>query len=194
VSDPASARPASESAGWSLPWEGGCRCGALRLQVTAAPILSAVCHCRGCQRMTGSAFSLTLMLPAEGVAITRGETRRGGLGAALESGCAGPAGIAEAEASGAGLPPSAIDHRLCPVCGSWVFTRIEALGGMVNLRAPMLDEAAWVVPFVETVRAEALPWVVTPAPHRFAGFPGPEDFPALAAAFAAEGARPGGAG
>ncbi len=186
--------PLETDAGWDLPWEGGCRCGALRLRVVAAPLLSAACHCRGCQRMTGSAFSLTLMLPEAGLEVRAGETRRGGLGGALELGCAGPSGRAEAEAGGHGLAPSAIDHRLCPCCGSWVFTRIAAMGGIVNLRATMLDGAAWVVPFLETMRAEALPWAATPAPHVHDRFPAPEAFPRLLAAFAAEGARPGRAG
>lgn len=186
--------PDASAQGWALPWEGGCRCGAVRLRVTAAPLISAVCHCRGCQRMTGSALSLTLMLPQGGLEILAGETRRGGLGGALEQGCAGAAGRAEAEAAGDGLSPSAIDHRLCPCCGSWLFTEIAAMGGIVNLRATMLDEAGWVVPFLETMRAEALPWAATPAPHRHDRFPAPEAFPGLLAAYAAEGARPGGAG
>ena len=64
----------------------------------------------------------------------------------------------------------------------------------MNLRATMLDGAAWVVPFLETMRAEALPWAATPAPHVHDRFPAPEAFPRLLAAFAAEGARPGRAG
>jgi len=45
--------------GWDLPWEGGCRCGAVRLRVTKPPLLTGICHCTGCRRMSGSAFSLT---------------------------------------------------------------------------------------------------------------------------------------
>ncbi|MDF2234670.1 GFA family protein [Albimonas sp. CAU 1670] len=198
MSDPAAPAPApaadADASGWRLPWAGGCRCGALRFAVTAPPMLSAACHCRGCQRMTGSAFSLTLMLPEAGFALTQGSSIRGGLGGALERGCAGATGLAEAEAAeqgGDGLPPSGIDHRICPACGSWVFTRIAAFGGLVNLRATMLDDAGWTVPFLETMRADALPWAGTPAPHRHDRFPGPEAFPALLAAYAAEGARPG---
>ena len=180
---------AAPSDDWSLPWEGGCRCGALRFRVSAPPLISAACHCRGCQRMTGSAFSLTLMVPEAGFAVIAGAARRGGLGGALERGEAGPAGLAEAAAPG-GPPPSELDHRLCPACGSWVFTRLAAMGGIVNLRASMLDDAAWVAPFIETMRDEALPWALTPAPHGYARFPDPEAFPQLLAAYAARGARP----
>ncbi len=62
-----------------LPWQGGCRCGQVRLQVTAPPLLTMACHCTGCQRMTASAFSLSIALPAEGLAVTRGEPVIGGL-------------------------------------------------------------------------------------------------------------------
>ena len=64
---------------WKLPWEGGCRCGAVRIRVTKPPLLAMACHCTGCQRMSASAFSLTLTLPADGFAVTRGEPVIGGL-------------------------------------------------------------------------------------------------------------------
>ncbi len=51
---------------WKLPREGGCRCDRVRLAITAPPILTAACHCTGCQRMTGSAFSLSAAIPSEG--------------------------------------------------------------------------------------------------------------------------------
>jgi hypothetical protein len=42
-----------------LPIEGGCRCGRVRFRLAEQPWLEAACHCRGCQRMTASAFSTT---------------------------------------------------------------------------------------------------------------------------------------
>ena len=38
--------------------EGGCICGAVRFRVTNAPFRTSVCHCRFCQRRTGSAFGI----------------------------------------------------------------------------------------------------------------------------------------
>ena len=71
-----------------------------------------------------------------------------------------------------------------------MFTRIEGLDDFVNLRAPVLDDAHWVAPFVETFTREKLAWASTPAAHSYAGFPPEQDFPRLMAAFAADGARP----
>ena len=36
--------------------EGGCACGAVRYRVRNRPFRTSVCHCRACQRRTGSAF------------------------------------------------------------------------------------------------------------------------------------------
>jgi hypothetical protein len=64
---------------WKLPWAGGCRCGRTRFEVTAAPLLSSACHCAGCQRMTASAYSLSLAVPAEAFTVTEGEPVIGAL-------------------------------------------------------------------------------------------------------------------
>ena len=52
--------------------EGGCFCGAVRYRITAAPIFVNACHCRDCQRLGGSAFSLNGMIEAERVVVLRG--------------------------------------------------------------------------------------------------------------------------
>jgi hypothetical protein len=46
-----------------LPQTGGCQCGAVRYEITQAPIMVYTCHCTDCQRMTSSAFSLGCVLP-----------------------------------------------------------------------------------------------------------------------------------
>jgi len=47
-----------------LPWDGGCRCGQVRMRISALPILTMACHCKGCQRMSASAFSLGAAIPS----------------------------------------------------------------------------------------------------------------------------------
>ena len=56
-----------------LPAVGRCRCGQLRIEVSAPPIMTAACHCRGCQRMSASAFSLTALMPGDAFRVVDGE-------------------------------------------------------------------------------------------------------------------------
>lgn len=144
----------------TLPAEGGCRCGALRFRVTAQPIASAACHCRGCQKMSGSAFSTTLMVPLGGFEVTQGDPVVGGMKA------------------------PELQHMHCPDCLSWVFTRLPGME-FLNLRAVMLDDASGFVPFLETCTSEKLPWAETAARHTFEHFPPREAYGSLLAEYAA---------
>ena len=137
------------------PMEGGCRCGQVRLRIGAPPLLTMACHCTGCQRMTGSAFSLSAALPVDGFAILAGEPARGGL-------CKAP-----------------LHHMFCPRCMSWLFTRADGMDSFVNLRPTMLDAPRRFVPYVETFTREKLPWAATPAVHGFEAFPPMEAFEGL---------------
>jgi hypothetical protein len=45
--------------------EGGCACGAVRYRLTSDPLFIHCCHCLNCQRQTGSAFVINLLIEAE---------------------------------------------------------------------------------------------------------------------------------
>lgn len=143
-----------------LPLAGGCRCGQVRFRITAPPLLTMACHCTGCQRMSASAFSLSIAAPADGFEVTEGEPVIGGL-------------------------HGAIRHYFCPHCMSWMFTRPDQVDWLVNVRATLLDDAGWFTPFVETYTCEALPWAKTPAKHSFERFPAFEDYERLTGEFLA---------
>src|SRR5262245_15736086 len=51
----------------SEPIEGGCTCRAIRYRMTSTPLFVHCCHCRWCQRETGSAFVLNAMIEADRV-------------------------------------------------------------------------------------------------------------------------------
>jgi hypothetical protein len=144
---------------WKLPWEGQCRCGEVRLRMTAPPLMTAACHCTGCQKMSSSAYSLSVAIPSEGFAVIAGEPVIGGLHGAAR-------------------------HYFCPNCMTWMFTRPEGMDWFVNLRPTMLDDPSWFEPFIETWTSEALPWARTPAVHSYKALPGFEDFPPLIEEFA----------
>lgn len=139
--------------------QGGCRCGQVTMKVKGRPLMTMACHCKGCQRMTASAFSLSALFPDQTVEIAGLEPVIGGMHGELR-------------------------HHFCPHCLSWIFTRAEMLGPLINIRATMLDGAADLPPFIETCVSEKLPWVSLPATHSFEKFPAMEDFPKLIADFA----------
>jgi hypothetical protein len=149
----------------ALPAEGGCRCARLRFRVSVPPLMTAVCHCRGCQRMSGAPFSTTAIIPSRGFAVLAGATVTGGI--------KGPD----------------LNHFHCPDCLSWVFTRVVGLEDQfVNVRATLFDDPSWFEPYIETCTASKLPWVHVPAVHSFEGFPDMEAYAGLVAEYAA-GAR-----
>ena len=148
-----------------LPWEGGCRCGRVRMRISAQPILTMACHCKGCQRMSSSAFSLGVAIPSEGFIVIQGEPVIGGLHGANR-------------------------HYFCAYCMSWIFTRAQGIDQFVNLRPTMLDDASWFSPFIETCTKEKLPWAVTGAVHSFETFPPATEWPGLMAEYAERAAKP----
>jgi hypothetical protein len=150
---------------WKLPWQGGCRCGRVRIEVSAPPLLAMACHCTGCQRMSSSAFSLSLAIPSAGFRVVSGEPVVGGLH--------GPS-----------------QHMFCGHCMTWMFTRPEATDAIVNLRPSMLDDHAWVAPYAETYTDEKLPWASTPAVKSYARFPEMSEYEGLTRDYARQGARP----
>ncbi|MES2096853.1 MAG: GFA family protein [Pseudomonadota bacterium] len=149
-------------ADWKLPMEGGCRCGRIRFAITAPPMFTALCHCTGCQKMTGGAYSVSVAVPQGGFAVMAGDPVIGG------------------------LHGDRLHHHHCDYCKSWVYTDFEPAMGFVNVRATMLDDPSWVTPFIENYTSEALPWaVVGGATHSFEKFPSMEQFQPLLAEFAA---------
>ena len=46
------------------PAQGSCQCGAIQLTVNSAPLLTYACFCSSCQKRTGSAFSMGLVVDA----------------------------------------------------------------------------------------------------------------------------------
>ena len=57
----------------AITYDGGCACRQLRYSMTSSPMIVHCCHCRWCQRETGSAFVINAMIEADRVAALTGE-------------------------------------------------------------------------------------------------------------------------
>jgi hypothetical protein len=97
---------------------GGCQCGAVRYQSSAAPGFSLHCHCRQCQRITGAGHASQFGLPANAVIIT-GEFRVYKLTA--DSG-------------------NTVESAFCGVCGSPLFKRTSGHPALLFFHAATLDD------------------------------------------------------
>lgn len=150
---------------WALPWSASCLCGQVKMQVTAPPILSLACHCKGCQKLTSSAYSMAFIVPIAGFEVTTGEPVLGGMHG---------------------------EHKqyYCGHCKGWLFTRPAQMDTIVNVRSTLLDEAGWVVPFIDIETKDKLPGVVTGAKMSFKETPPMEEFMGIAAQYAEKGVRP----
>jgi hypothetical protein len=104
--------------------EGGCVCGNVRYRATGEPILATVCHCKFCQKRTGSAFSQPVVFKAEQVEFS------GGQRTTYEH-------------------HSDESHRwlrmeLCPHCGTTVAWRAERRPGTIAIAGGTFDDPDWV--------------------------------------------------
>lgn len=143
--------------------EGGCACGAVRYRLTAPPLIVHACHCRDCQRLTGSAFVVNIWIERRFV-----EADHARLSSTMVT-------------AGSGKP-----HEIfrCPQCGTAIYSKYHAApGDTVLLRAGTLDDPAAVAPDVHIFTRSKLPWVTLPA-----GVPSFEAFYKLAE-FWPEGSR-----
>jgi hypothetical protein len=116
---------------------GGCLCGRVRYTVTGEPAFSGLCHCRNCQRYTGSAFEALIAFPAASVSV-QGELKT------------------YKDTGDSGQP---VHRRFCPNCGSGVVNEVDALPGVTIVLAGTLDDPAAFKPTMDVYWSSAQPWV-----------------------------------
>jgi hypothetical protein len=120
--------------------EGGCSCGAVRYRLASEPMFVHCCHCLNCQRQTGSAFVINLLIEADRVELLAVE----------------PEAVDVPREDG-----SAQRIYRCPDCRVAVFS--EYGGPAVKfVRGGTLDQPASVAPDVHIYTRSKLPWVTLP--------------------------------
>ncbi|GIX23850.1 MAG: hypothetical protein KatS3mg122_1081 [Caldimonas sp.] len=123
--------------------EGGCDCRAVRYRMESAPLYVHCCHCRWCQRESGSAFALNALIEADRVA-NLGEP---------------PEQVNTPSQSGAGQ----LIAR-CPKCKVAVWSHYAGAGPVVKfVRVGTLDNPDLLPPDIHIFTASKQPWVVLPA-------------------------------
>jgi hypothetical protein len=124
------------------PLEGGCTCRAVRYRMTSAPLFVHCCHCRWCQRETGSAFVLNAMNESDRLERLQGEAEL----------------VDTPSASGAGQ----LIAR-CPHCKVALWSHYAGAGRAVSfVRVGTLDEPDRLPPDIHIFTMSKQPWVVLP--------------------------------
>lgn len=121
--------------------KGGCSCGKVRYRLTSAPMFVHCCHCRDCQRQTGSAFVLNALIETDRIEMLREE----------------PAPISMATESG-----RPHDIYRCPDCRIAVWSDYGRRGVMRFVRVGTLDDPSGLPPDVHIFTRSKLPWVALP--------------------------------
>ena len=124
----------------SVGREGGCACGAVRYRLTADPLFVHCCHCSNCQRQTGSAFVVNLLIEADRVEVLAGDPQ--------------PVDVPRDDGS---------TQRIfrCPTCHVAVFSEYGR-PEVRFVRAGTLDDPKAVTPDVHIYTRSKVGWVALP--------------------------------
>jgi hypothetical protein len=115
---------------------GGCRCGAVRYRIDAAPITARHCWCRDCQYVGAGAGTVNVFFPSQAVTVE---------GALSDY-------VSRADSG------NLMHRRFCPVCGTPVFTQSEARLHFIGVRAGTLDDPEIGRPAMTIWTASAPSW------------------------------------
>ncbi|MBV8849063.1 MAG: GFA family protein [Methylobacteriaceae bacterium] len=120
-----------------LPLIGGCACGAVRYEVSGQPLMVTICHCTICQKRTGSAFSMNMLVLRDDFSLVKGQT----ISRELPTG---------------GSHPN-IQH-ICEHCFVRTHTQPIEHPRLVFVRPGTLDRPDAVEPIVQIWNRNARPW------------------------------------
>lgn len=127
----------------SNEWQaGGCVCGKIRYAIDRGGVLGqAHCHCRDCQRATGSAFATFCFVPETHFRSEQGQ----------------PKGFTVTGTSG-----GEVTRFFCADCGAQLYSEVAIMPGVRFVKAGSLDDASWMQPQSVFWCDTAQPWVAMP--------------------------------
>jgi hypothetical protein len=123
------------------PLEGGCACGATRYRLKTKPMFVHCCHCRDCQRQTGSAFALNALIETDRIEILSGKPEAVNM------------------PTDSGRPH---DIYRCPACRIALWSDYGRRPALRFVRVGTLDAASALPPDVHIFTRSKLPWVRLP--------------------------------
>ena len=129
---------------------GSCRCGKVTYSSSAEPAFVGVCHCKSCQKSTGTAFASVVAVPTASLSVS-GTTKQFD------------------DVADSGKPT----HRnFCPECGSTVTQSVDAMEGLTMITVGTLEDPGWANPAMQIFCDSAMPWAKVEGLQSFPKMPG----------------------
>ena len=120
---------------------GGCSCGSVRYRLTSPPMFVNCCHCKDCQRQTGSAFVINAIIETARIELLSGEP------------------VPVRVPADSGRPH---DIYRCPKCQIALWSDYGGRPLIRFVRVGTLDEPALLPPNAFIFTRSKLPWVELP--------------------------------
>lgn len=121
-----------------LPLTGRCQCGAVHYEIRSEPFSVWACHCTDCQKQSGSAYALSMLVKRDSIAVTKGE----------------PASWQRTADSGRGM-----ECFYCRDCGSRLWHNGSATTATSVIKPGTLDDTSWLYPVGHLWTQSKQPWV-----------------------------------
>jgi len=103
---------------------GACLCGKVQYKLEGEAMFSVVCHCKNCQKQSGSAFSINMICKQDQIDVT------GKLSSYEDRSDAG----------------NQVFRKFCGTCGTPVLSKLTAYPGIIALKVGTLDDSSHVKP------------------------------------------------
>lgn len=129
---------------------GRCLCGQVRYSVDGEPAMQVNCHCKNCQRQSGSAFSTIIGVAQDALSI------KGAFKTYDDRGESG----------------EAVLRDFCPNCGSPLFSRVAVAPGLVFIKVGTLDDTSAFAPAMHLWTKSKQQWVELAGQLAFESNPG----------------------
>jgi hypothetical protein len=124
----------------TFPASGGCKCGAVRYQLSAEPRSIYACHCRDCQKETSGPYSIGILAWRKDFVLVEGATDAVAFHKTAESG-------------------RVVVQHLCATCFTRVWHDPAGDPSIIVIRATTLDDPRWVEPVIQIWTASKLPFI-----------------------------------
>ena len=123
------------------PYQGGCLCGEIRHVLNGEPLTLYACHCTDCQRRSGTAFALSMVVSRASLILQKGK----------------PVHFAVRLADG-----RTKTGQVCTACNTRLWGEAAKLPDISILQPGTLDDTSWLRPCAHIWTRSAQPWFQFP--------------------------------